>query len=110
MRSNRGFTLIEMMIVILVIGVLATIVGLSVRNAGERARNATLTAHLTTLQNVVDLYNNDLGNYPSSWDNCTSTTVSDPNYHGPYVRAIPRHPYSGTYTFDTTTGLVTESH
>jgi len=113
MRSAKGFTLIEMMIVILVISVLATIVGLSVKNAGERAKNATLTAHLTTLQNAVDLYNNDVGTYPQNLTDCTSTSNSDPNYNGPYVRAVPRHPYTkdpNSYTVDATTGLVTETH
>jgi len=113
MRSTKGFTLIEMMIVILVIAVLATIVGLSVKNAGERSKNATLTAHLATLQNAVDLYNNDMGTYPSALDELTSTSNSDPNYNGPYVRSIPRHPYTKdptSYSVDVTSGVVSETH
>jgi len=107
LRKNRGFTLIEMMIVILVIAVLATIVGVAVRNAGERSKQAALTAHLTTLNNAIQLFNNDMGSFPADLTALTSTTNSDPNYNGPYLRAVPAHPYGGTWSYDSGSGNVT---
>jgi len=86
------------------------VMGLAVRNAGERSKDATLTAHMTTLQNAVDLYHNDLKRYPARLEDLTSRTNPDPNYNGPYIRAVPQHPYGGTYLLDPITGKVSEKH
>ncbi|HOS92009.1 MAG TPA: prepilin-type N-terminal cleavage/methylation domain-containing protein [Armatimonadota bacterium] len=107
MRRRKGFTLIEMMIVILVIAVLATLVGVSVRNARERSRQATLTAQLNIMHNAIMYYQNDMSSWPPDLSALTSTTNSDPNYHGPYLERVPPHPYHGTWTYDSSTGRVT---
>jgi len=76
----------------------------------ERDRRATLTAHLAALRNAVDLYNNDMGTFPEALYELTRTDNRDPNYHGPYIRAVPRHPYGGVYGADPRTGVVWERH
>ncbi len=64
MRKNRGFTLIELLVVIFIIGILASIVIVSVNAARGRARNARRMADVKELKNAIELFNNDVGNYP----------------------------------------------
>jgi general secretion pathway protein G len=97
MKNRKGFTLIELMIVILVITVLATIVGLAVKNAGQRARESALQGHLRTLQNAVDLYHNDTGEWPSAIADVAADTSEVEGYHGPYVREVPVPPFGGDW-------------
>lgn len=103
MKRRKGFTLIEMMIVILVIAVLATIVGLAVRNAGERSKQATLTAHLKVLNDALQMARNDTGDDAAEYTMEQLASASPPegvdasNWNGPYLTNIPDHPYGGTY-------------
>ena len=71
---------------------------------------ATLQAHMTTLQNAVDLYNNDMGHFPQTLEEVAATDNPDPNYNGPYIRRVPEHPFGGKYGVDPATGEVWEKH
>jgi len=64
-RKNKGFTLIEMMIVILVIAVLATIVGLAVRGVGDDARASKAAADVKILNTASIAFQNDTGAAPT---------------------------------------------
>ncbi len=107
MRKRKGFTLIEMMIVILVIAVLATIVGLAVRSAGERSKQATLKAHLKAINDALTLARNDSGMQDAAFTPAQLTSETAPSgaqeWHGPYITEWPTHPYGGTYVYDTNT-------
>jgi len=110
-NKRRGFTLIEMMIVILVIAVLATIVAMAIRNASERSKQSTLKAHLKAINDALTLARQD-------WDIAHATppvytleqlASEDPppgvtNWQGPYLTEIPQHPYGGTYVYDANQG------
>ncbi len=69
--SQNGFTLIELLVVIAIIGVLSGIVISSVGEARIRARDVARVAFVRELQNALELYHNDFGNYPTlvSWYN-----------------------------------------
>jgi len=65
-HKNKGFTLIELLVVISIIGLLASIVLVSVNSAREKARDSKRVAELKQISLAIELYatNND-GNYPS---------------------------------------------
>lgn len=112
MRSGKrtGFTLIEMMIVILIIAILATIVGLAVRNAGSRTKDSTQKAHLQHLNWATLAYQNDTGDYPATLDDLVVPEGSGPpGYHGPYMLPpVPNDPWTDQdYDYDPDTGEVT---
>ncbi len=64
--SNGGFTLIELIIVITVIGILATMALPNLRNSPIRANEAVLRNNLHTLRQVIDMHLGDKGFYPPS--------------------------------------------
>lgn len=66
LRNYRGFTLIELMIVVSIIGILAAIAAPNYQWGIIKAREAVLRETLYTLRTTIDQYNADQGKYPDS--------------------------------------------
>jgi general secretion pathway protein G len=82
-RGERGFTLLELLVVMTIIGILAAIAVPALRDSPKRAREATLRADLFTFRSVIDQYKGDKGNYPVDLD----VLIKDG-----YMRKIPLDP------------------
>ena len=80
---QRGFTLLELLVVMTIIGILAAIAVPALRDSPKRAREATLRADLFTFRSVLDQYKGDKGNYPPDLE----TLIRDG-----YIRKIPLDP------------------
>ncbi len=65
-RLSFGFSLVELMVTITIIGILAAIVYANIGAAGPKARNAERQADLRNLQSAIQLYKNKYGTYPSA--------------------------------------------
>jgi len=110
MRSRRynqdGFTLIEIMVVILILGLLATIVVQSLRGAADKAKKVKAQADLAEIKTALDRYYLDNGYYPTT-DQGLNALVSPPtngrmpaNYeNGGYIERLPRDPWGTTYFY-----------
>lgn len=83
--GNHGYTLIELMIVLSIIGILASIAQPNLQKSLIRAREASLKQSLFVLRDMTDQYYADHGAYPDSLD----TLVEE---H--YVRVIPEDPFT----------------
>jgi prepilin-type N-terminal cleavage/methylation domain-containing protein len=70
--KNRGFTLIELLVVIAIIGLLATIVMVSVNSARAKARDAKRISDIEQLRKSLEMYYDTNGTYPVS-GNCAGT-------------------------------------
>lgn len=82
---NSGFTLIELMIVVSIIGILTTLAQPAFRKATLKAREATLKQDLFTMRDVIDQYYADEGLYPPSLEALAKQG---------YLRAIPIDPFT----------------
>jgi general secretion pathway protein G len=82
-RNNEGFTLIELMIVMAIIGILATLAIPSYVSAIKHAREAVLKSDLQVMRNAIDSYTMDKQKAPQSLDDL----VQDG-----YLKVIPEDP------------------
>ena len=66
--AERGFTLLELIVVVSVVGILAAIALPNFLNTPPRAKEAVLKTNLHSLRTVIDQYNADLGTFPPTLD------------------------------------------
>ncbi|HWE01275.1 MAG TPA: prepilin-type N-terminal cleavage/methylation domain-containing protein [Tepidisphaeraceae bacterium] len=104
---RRGFTLIEILIVVIILGILAAIVIPQFSSASSDARNSSLSSTLATLRVQIQYYklqhNDTLPDLTKTWDCLTHKTdihgaidpVNGPTF-GPYLQAPPINPLTGT--------------
>jgi general secretion pathway protein G len=83
--SSKGFTLLELIVVITIMGILVSIALPNYRNSVISAREAVLRENLYRLRDLIDQYQSDKGKYPETLD----ALVSDG-----YLRKIPSDPIS----------------
>lgn len=72
---RRGFTLIEMLVVVAIIAVLAGIVLTGVAGFQARGRDSKRVADLRVIQNYIELYNAKWGHYPGGYDGVVGAAV-----------------------------------
>lgn len=87
MEHEKGFTLVELMIVVSIVGILATIAVPSYQSSLMRAKETVLRQDLFTLRELLDHHRADQGKYPPSLEGLVSAG---------YLRAIPKDPFTNS--------------
>ena len=118
-RGNRGFTLVEILIVVIILGILAAIVIPQFTNASQDARRSSLTSTLQTLRSQIELFKlqhgdrlpNLVGAAPACWVEFTQPSTFGGDDFGPYMQAGPVNPLNGLSNVDDGdgTGAVTDA-
>lgn len=105
-RGQDGFTLIEIMVVILIIGLLALMVVPRLRGVADRAKRTKAQADIQELKQALDRYYLDNGSYPTT-DQGLQALVTPPsggrlpsNYEqGGYIEKLPNDPWGNQYFY-----------
>ena len=85
-RSQSGFTLLEMLAVIVLIGIIGTIVVRQVGHSVDRGKYGAGKAQLTTLAAAIDSYSLDNSSPPPNLAALVSKPDNAPNWQGPYIK------------------------
>jgi prepilin-type N-terminal cleavage/methylation domain-containing protein len=99
LKREKGFTLIEILIVVAIIGMLSSVVLVGLGSFRSRGRDARRAADLREIQNALELYYAKFGNYPNPYSNVDVSTIG---LQGASigVTKIPADPSSGqTYKY-----------
>jgi general secretion pathway protein G len=102
-RRRGGFTLIELMLVMVILAVLAAIVVPKFTKRSEQARVTAARADIASLELALDAYEIDMGSYPTT-EQGIGALVEQPSdnqdWHGPYIRrGVPNDPWGNPYVY-----------
>ena len=102
--KKKGFTLLEIMVVIVILGVLASMIVPNLMGNKDKADRQKVVSDVIALENALDMYKLDNGSYPST-DQGLEALVSEPsgspeprNYRdGGYIKRLPQDPWGNDY-------------
>ncbi|NLA75781.1 MAG: type II secretion system major pseudopilin GspG [Deltaproteobacteria bacterium] len=105
-NKERGFSLIEVMVVIVILGILASIVGVNVIGNIDESKRVKAKTQIETFRTALDLYRLDNGSYPTT-EQGLSALVSPPTVgrlprkwrEGGYIARIPKDPWQNDYVY-----------
>ena len=104
LKSKKGFTLVEILIVVVILGILAAIVIPQFTNASESAKASSLVSQLQTIRSQLELYQvQHNGNYPdivTNWNQMIQTTdvagATTGTDYGPYLQQAPKNAFTNS--------------
>jgi general secretion pathway protein G len=100
MRKNHGFTMIELLIVIVILGLLASLVAPKFFSQLSTAERGIASAQMNAFETALDTYRLDMGSYPEKLEYLRNS--EKPRWDGPYLpKAIPMDPWGNPYIYTT---------
>ena len=104
--ARKGFTLVEILIVVIILGILAAIVIPQFTNASQDARKSSLKSTVQSVRSQIELYKLEHGDQlpaivgnaadNSHWNPLTTVTVYNGNNFGPYMHTPPKNGMTDT--------------
>lgn len=106
-KHEEGFTLVELMVVIVILGLLATIVAINVLPSGDKARITAARADIATIEGALDMYKLSNNSYPTTAQGLqalvSAPAGSDASRYqaGGYIkgRKVPLDPWDRPYNY-----------
>lgn len=102
-RREKGFTLIELMVVLFILGLLAALVAPRLIGRVGRAKQQAAAAQIQMLATTLDLFYLDVGRYPTSDEGLIilyKKPESIPGWTGPYLdKGVPKDPWGREYVY-----------
>ncbi len=101
--ASRGFTLLELLVVMVIIGLLAGYVGPKLFGQIGKSEVKAAKAQIDALQKALDQYRIDIGRYPSTEQGLVALVArpaGEPRWSGPYLaKAVPADPWGNAYQY-----------
>ena len=102
-RRREGFTLVEMLLVLVILAVLAAVVVPRFAGRGKQAKVTAAETEISALETALDVFEMDNGYFPKSGD--LEALVVQPNnapdWKGPYIkREVPKDPWGNDYLYE----------
>ena len=103
-KKVRGFTLLELLVVVVIIGLLAAFVAPKYFGQIGRSKAQIARAQIESFEKALDQYRIDTGRYPNTAEGLVALvvqpTTNTPNWYGPYLKkGIPSDPWGKAYIF-----------
>jgi len=115
MRTQQGFTLLEMLVVLVIIGLLAGLVGPRLFSQVDAAKIDTANTQIKMLKGSLEVMRLDIGRFPTTEEglNLLRSAPSDENikpfWKGPYLdEVVPLDPWNRPYQYDSTIKSIDE--
>jgi general secretion pathway protein G len=101
---RRGFTLVELLVVLAILGLLVGLVGPQVMKTLGSSKTKTARIQLEDLSAALDIYRLEVGRYPTTNDGLQAlveNTAGTPNWNGPYLKKnqVPKDPWGFDYGY-----------
>lgn len=102
-HEDRGFTLLELLVVLLIIGLLTGIVAPRFMNEVARSETTTAKAQIDALDKALQALRIDVGRYPTTAEGLQALVTSpagENRWRGPYLKdAVPLDPWGSPYQY-----------
>lgn len=101
-RARAGFTLVELLLVLMILGVLAAIVVPKFAGRSEQARLTAAETQIGSFETALDSFEVDMGYYPADLSELIENKGDSEDWHGPYLgKTIPKDPWGNDYIYET---------
>ncbi|HVC50593.1 MAG TPA: type II secretion system major pseudopilin GspG [Stellaceae bacterium] len=99
-----GFTLLELLVVLAILGLLVGLVAPQVMKYFDRAKTDTARVDIHNIEEALDLFRLDVGRYPTQQEGIEALVIKPPGiagWEGPYIkqRAVPKDPWGQPYHY-----------
>lgn len=101
-RGERGFTMMELLVVLVIVGLLAAFVGPILYERISPAKQTAARSQIEAFMTALDIYLVDTGSYPTTEQGLQALRENpgNPNWRGPYLRKeIPGDPWGNAYVY-----------
>src|SRR5215831_9477538 len=103
-HGEQGFTLVEMLVVIAIVGLMMGLIGPRVLNYLGESKVKTAKIQMQSFASALDLFNLDAGRYPSTAEGLAALVRPTPGvaaWNGPYLKggALPNDPWNNAYIY-----------
>lgn len=98
MKKSKGFSLMELMIVLIILGLLGSLVAPKLFSKVSSSKKKAAVAQMQMFETAIDTFRLDMGTVPNTLEDLRSST--NPSWDGPYLpKAIPLDPWGKSYVY-----------